>query len=162
MELLESVGPRPRQARYQAALRPDRHCCIDSKTRSGVAATAIPQGDGSGDRQHSSADQQVAVAFSGVVGPCLRACWRARRIIRTCPVRIRVREEEIGKEGDGNDSSTEHRASAPIGKARAVRPVPATICRISSHGQRQDRKKGSFNRGNRGTTESSFLFLRAK
>jgi hypothetical protein len=23
MELLESVGPRPRQARYQAALRPD-------------------------------------------------------------------------------------------------------------------------------------------
>ena len=24
MELLESVGPRPRQARYQAALRPDR------------------------------------------------------------------------------------------------------------------------------------------
>ena len=26
MELLESVGPRPRQARYQAALRPDRKC----------------------------------------------------------------------------------------------------------------------------------------
>jgi hypothetical protein len=24
MEVLESVGPRPRQARYQAALRPDR------------------------------------------------------------------------------------------------------------------------------------------
>jgi len=24
MELLESVGPRPRQARYQAALRPDK------------------------------------------------------------------------------------------------------------------------------------------
>jgi multiple antibiotic resistance protein len=26
MELLESVGPRPRQARYQAALRPDKKC----------------------------------------------------------------------------------------------------------------------------------------
>jgi len=26
MELLESVGPRPRQARYQAALRPDMKC----------------------------------------------------------------------------------------------------------------------------------------
>ena len=26
MELLESVGPRPRQARYQAALRPDSAC----------------------------------------------------------------------------------------------------------------------------------------
>ena len=25
MELLESVGPRPRQARYQAALRPDKY-----------------------------------------------------------------------------------------------------------------------------------------
>ncbi len=28
MELLESVGPRPRQARYQAALRPDI-CCAE-------------------------------------------------------------------------------------------------------------------------------------
>jgi len=26
MELLESDGPRPRQARYQAALRPDMKC----------------------------------------------------------------------------------------------------------------------------------------
>jgi hypothetical protein len=31
MELLESVGPRPRQARYQAALRPDSDCFIHSK-----------------------------------------------------------------------------------------------------------------------------------
>jgi hypothetical protein len=32
MELLESVGPRPRQARYQAALRPDMNCFTHSKT----------------------------------------------------------------------------------------------------------------------------------
>ena len=31
MELLESVGPRPRQARYQAALRPDMKCVINLK-----------------------------------------------------------------------------------------------------------------------------------
>jgi hypothetical protein len=31
MELLESVGPRPRQARYQAALRPDMNCSTNSK-----------------------------------------------------------------------------------------------------------------------------------
>ena len=31
MELLESVGPRPRQARYQAALRPDMTCVFHSK-----------------------------------------------------------------------------------------------------------------------------------
>jgi hypothetical protein len=30
MELLESVGPRPRQARYQAALRPDTMHVEDS------------------------------------------------------------------------------------------------------------------------------------
>ena len=30
MELLESVGPRPRQARYQAALRPDSMHIDDS------------------------------------------------------------------------------------------------------------------------------------
>ena len=29
MELLESVGPRPRQARYQAALRPDSGYVFD-------------------------------------------------------------------------------------------------------------------------------------
>jgi hypothetical protein len=34
MELLESVGPRPRQARYQAALRPDMKCTIHSKALS--------------------------------------------------------------------------------------------------------------------------------
>jgi hypothetical protein len=34
MELLESVGPRPRQARYQAALRPDMKCEIHSKALS--------------------------------------------------------------------------------------------------------------------------------
>src|ERR1700675_4515371 len=34
MELLESVGPRPRQARYQAALRPDINCMIHSKPAS--------------------------------------------------------------------------------------------------------------------------------
>jgi hypothetical protein len=39
MELLESVGPRPRQARYQAALRPDMKCCIDSKVLSNLVAT---------------------------------------------------------------------------------------------------------------------------
>jgi len=39
MELLESVGPRPRQARYQAALRPDMKCCIDSKALSTFIAT---------------------------------------------------------------------------------------------------------------------------
>jgi hypothetical protein len=32
LEALESVGMRPRQARYQAALRPDMKCVIDSKT----------------------------------------------------------------------------------------------------------------------------------
>jgi hypothetical protein len=31
MELLESSGVRPRQARYQAALRPDKKCKIHSK-----------------------------------------------------------------------------------------------------------------------------------
>src|ERR1700693_2686184 len=38
MELLESVGPRPRQARYQAALRPDMKCCTDFKALSSFAA----------------------------------------------------------------------------------------------------------------------------
>jgi hypothetical protein len=37
MELLESVGPRPRQARYQAALRPDMKCEIHSKALSNFA-----------------------------------------------------------------------------------------------------------------------------
>jgi hypothetical protein len=32
MELLESVGPRPRQARYQAALRPDYRILTYGKT----------------------------------------------------------------------------------------------------------------------------------
>ena len=32
MELLESVGPRPRQARYQAALRPDSNVPFHSKS----------------------------------------------------------------------------------------------------------------------------------
>jgi hypothetical protein len=32
MELLESSCVRPRQARYQAALRPDRNCTFHSKT----------------------------------------------------------------------------------------------------------------------------------
>jgi len=41
MELLESVGPRPRQARYQAALRPDMKCCRHSKALSNIAATPI-------------------------------------------------------------------------------------------------------------------------
>ena len=31
LEALESVGMRPRQARYQAALRPDSDCFIHSK-----------------------------------------------------------------------------------------------------------------------------------
>ena len=159
MEWLESGCVRPRQARYQAALRPDRHCCIDSKARSGVAATAIPQGDGSADQRHSSPDQQVAVAFACVVAPCLRASFRARRIIRSFAARILVREEKSGKKGEGNDSSAEPSASTPIGKARAVRPLSVTICRISSHGQRRDRNKGSFNRR---ISQSSFPLLRAK
>jgi hypothetical protein len=37
MELLESVGPRPRQARYQAALRPDMKYVIHSKAPSNSA-----------------------------------------------------------------------------------------------------------------------------
>ena len=37
MEVLESVGPRPRQARYRAALRPDMHCFIHSKALSNFA-----------------------------------------------------------------------------------------------------------------------------
>jgi hypothetical protein len=41
MELLESVGPRPRQARYQAALRPDMNCATDSKALSNFAASPI-------------------------------------------------------------------------------------------------------------------------
>jgi len=42
MELLESGFVRPRQARYQAALRPDMKCCIHSKALSNIAATPIP------------------------------------------------------------------------------------------------------------------------
>jgi hypothetical protein len=42
MELLESVGPRPRQARYQAALRPDMKYVIDSKVLSNFDATPKP------------------------------------------------------------------------------------------------------------------------
>jgi hypothetical protein len=41
MELLESDGPRPRQARYQAALRPDMECVIHSKAHSNFTATLI-------------------------------------------------------------------------------------------------------------------------
>jgi hypothetical protein len=36
---LESDSARPRQARYQAALRPDMKCEIHSKARSNIAAT---------------------------------------------------------------------------------------------------------------------------
>ena len=42
MELLESRGVRPRQARYQAALRPDMKCTIDSKALSNSTATPVP------------------------------------------------------------------------------------------------------------------------
>jgi hypothetical protein len=41
MELLESSGVRPRQARYQAALSPDMNCTIHSKAHSNHAATPI-------------------------------------------------------------------------------------------------------------------------
>src|ERR1700731_3104452 len=41
MELLESSILRPRQARYQAALRPDMKCTIDSKALSNATATPI-------------------------------------------------------------------------------------------------------------------------
>jgi hypothetical protein len=41
MELLESDSARPRQARYQAALRPDMKCRTHSKTLSKAAATPI-------------------------------------------------------------------------------------------------------------------------
>jgi hypothetical protein len=37
MELLESDSARPRQARYQAALRPDKKCFIHSKAFSNIA-----------------------------------------------------------------------------------------------------------------------------
>jgi len=43
MEWLESRAVRPRQARYQAALRPDMKCTIDSKALSNFAATPIPR-----------------------------------------------------------------------------------------------------------------------
>jgi 2-polyprenyl-6-methoxyphenol hydroxylase-like FAD-dependent oxidoreductase len=46
MELLESDSARPRQARYQAALRPDIQCCSDSKVLSNFCALrrpALPQ-----------------------------------------------------------------------------------------------------------------------
>ena len=39
MELLESAGPRPRQARYQAALRPDMLLDLDSRAPSNSAAS---------------------------------------------------------------------------------------------------------------------------
>jgi hypothetical protein len=41
MELWESVFVRPRQARYQAALRPDMKCSIDIRAHSSFAATLI-------------------------------------------------------------------------------------------------------------------------
>src|SRR5258706_12804638 len=41
MELLESRGVRPRQARYQAALRPDMKCTIDSKALSNSTGTPV-------------------------------------------------------------------------------------------------------------------------
>jgi hypothetical protein len=39
MELLESVGPRPRQARYQAALRPDMKYVFDFTAIFGIASS---------------------------------------------------------------------------------------------------------------------------
>jgi hypothetical protein len=41
MEPLDSGFVRPRQARYQAALRPDMNCCIHSKSLFNFAATPI-------------------------------------------------------------------------------------------------------------------------
>src|SRR5580704_4888011 len=41
MELLESSVVRPRQARYQAALRPDNDCFLHSKALSNSTATPI-------------------------------------------------------------------------------------------------------------------------
>jgi hypothetical protein len=40
-ELLESSVVRPKQARYQAALRPDMKCSPDSKALSNFSATPI-------------------------------------------------------------------------------------------------------------------------
>ena len=40
MEWLESRAVRPRQARYQAALRPDKTCCIYSSVLRDSAATS--------------------------------------------------------------------------------------------------------------------------
>jgi hypothetical protein len=40
MELLEAGGVRPRQARYQAALRPDMKCTTNSKA---LARLRLPQ-----------------------------------------------------------------------------------------------------------------------
>jgi hypothetical protein len=42
LEPLESVGTRPRQARYQAALRPDTKCVIHSKALSSIIANRGP------------------------------------------------------------------------------------------------------------------------
>ena len=41
MELLESGSVRPRQARYQAALRPDMKCAIHSSVLSSFLATPV-------------------------------------------------------------------------------------------------------------------------
>ncbi len=38
---MKSPSPRPRQARYQAALRPDMKCWIDSKALSNIIATPV-------------------------------------------------------------------------------------------------------------------------
>ncbi len=43
MELLESESARPRQARYQAALRPDCEVHIHSKALSNVAPNPYPR-----------------------------------------------------------------------------------------------------------------------
>jgi hypothetical protein len=55
MELLESDGPRPRQARYQAALRPDVNCSVDLKALSDITASLIHHV-----REHRSAEKPRA------------------------------------------------------------------------------------------------------
>jgi hypothetical protein len=63
MELLESVGPRPRQARYQAALRPDMNCFIHSKALSNF--TSSP-------RHHFKLGCAKTVSGSSIELRCLR------------------------------------------------------------------------------------------
>ncbi len=105
MELLESVGPRPRQARYQAALRPDSDCFTHSKALSNRAPNLHHRfygrlcANGLLHRDCSQGHSQQSISV-----------WRGMPvIISPCQGRLQHRGAAISRRRAGKESKTYHK-----------------------------------------------------